>query len=276
MTDEVLTETRDGVLVITINRPEAKNAINAAVAAGVAAALDELDARTTCGSACSPEPAAPSAPGWTSRPSSRASRRSSRAAGWPADPAAAAQAADRRRRGLGAGRRLRAHAGLRPGGRRGDGRFGVPEVKRGAGRRRRRGAAAARSGCRMRSRWRCCSPATRSTPRGPPSSAWSTGSCPRAARSTVRSSWPRTIAANGPLAVAVTKQIAAARADWTVEEGWAEAGRADGRRCSSPRTPRKARRRSPRSARRSGRAASSTRRGQAAGCAARTPRRHRR
>ena len=44
MPDEVLTETRDGVLVITINRPEAKNAVNAAVAAGVAAALDELDA----------------------------------------------------------------------------------------------------------------------------------------------------------------------------------------------------------------------------------------
>ena len=44
MSDEVLTETRDGVLVVTINRPEAKNAVNAAVAAGVAAALDELDA----------------------------------------------------------------------------------------------------------------------------------------------------------------------------------------------------------------------------------------
>jgi len=43
MTDEVLTETRDGVLVITINRPQAKNAVNAAVATGVAAALDELD-----------------------------------------------------------------------------------------------------------------------------------------------------------------------------------------------------------------------------------------
>jgi enoyl-CoA hydratase len=44
MSDEVLTETRDGVLVVTINRPEAKNAVNAAVAEGVAAALDELDA----------------------------------------------------------------------------------------------------------------------------------------------------------------------------------------------------------------------------------------
>jgi len=28
------------------------------------------------------------------------------------------------------------------------------------------------------------------------------------------------IAANGPLAVAVTKQIARAQADWTVSEGW--------------------------------------------------------
>ena len=41
---EVLVERRDGVQVITINRPEAKNALNAAVAKGVAAAVDELDA----------------------------------------------------------------------------------------------------------------------------------------------------------------------------------------------------------------------------------------
>ena len=40
----VLTERRDGVLVITINRPEVRNAVNAAVAEGIAAALDELDA----------------------------------------------------------------------------------------------------------------------------------------------------------------------------------------------------------------------------------------
>jgi enoyl-CoA hydratase len=41
---EVLVEARDGVQVITINRPEAKNAVNGAVARGVADALDELDA----------------------------------------------------------------------------------------------------------------------------------------------------------------------------------------------------------------------------------------
>ncbi|MBK8631435.1 MAG: crotonase/enoyl-CoA hydratase family protein [Sphingomonadales bacterium] len=40
---EVLTEVRDGVLIITMNRPEAKNAANKALAEGVAAALDRLD-----------------------------------------------------------------------------------------------------------------------------------------------------------------------------------------------------------------------------------------
>jgi enoyl-CoA hydratase len=39
----VLTERRDGVLVITINRPEVRNAVNAAVAEGIGHALDELD-----------------------------------------------------------------------------------------------------------------------------------------------------------------------------------------------------------------------------------------
>lgn len=34
---------RDGVLIITLNRPEAKNAVNKALAEGVAAALDRLD-----------------------------------------------------------------------------------------------------------------------------------------------------------------------------------------------------------------------------------------
>ena len=45
MADEpaVLTERRDGVLLITLNRPDARNAFNLAQAEGVAAALDELD-----------------------------------------------------------------------------------------------------------------------------------------------------------------------------------------------------------------------------------------
>jgi enoyl-CoA hydratase len=40
---EVLTERRQRVLIITINRPDQRNAVNAAVAAGIARALDELD-----------------------------------------------------------------------------------------------------------------------------------------------------------------------------------------------------------------------------------------
>jgi enoyl-CoA hydratase len=40
----VLTEHRDRVLVTTINRPDQRNAVNAAVAQGIAGALDELDA----------------------------------------------------------------------------------------------------------------------------------------------------------------------------------------------------------------------------------------
>jgi enoyl-CoA hydratase len=39
----VLTEVRGRVLVITINRPDQRNAVNAAVAEGIAAALDRLD-----------------------------------------------------------------------------------------------------------------------------------------------------------------------------------------------------------------------------------------
>ncbi|MCF7548044.1 crotonase/enoyl-CoA hydratase family protein [Pseudonocardia sp. WMMC193] len=44
MSDEVLVERRGAVQVITINRPEAKNALNLGVAQGIAAAVDELDA----------------------------------------------------------------------------------------------------------------------------------------------------------------------------------------------------------------------------------------
>jgi enoyl-CoA hydratase len=39
----VLTERRDRVLIITLNRPEVRNAVNAALAEGIAAGLDELD-----------------------------------------------------------------------------------------------------------------------------------------------------------------------------------------------------------------------------------------
>jgi enoyl-CoA hydratase len=43
--DEVLVEEDDGVIVITINRPHARNAVNRAVSYGVCAAVDEMDRR---------------------------------------------------------------------------------------------------------------------------------------------------------------------------------------------------------------------------------------
>jgi enoyl-CoA hydratase len=44
MADEVLVERRGGVLLITLNRPDARNAVNTALSHGVADALDSLDA----------------------------------------------------------------------------------------------------------------------------------------------------------------------------------------------------------------------------------------
>jgi enoyl-CoA hydratase len=41
--EEVLVEQRDRILVITINRPKARNAVNAAVSQGLADAMDRLD-----------------------------------------------------------------------------------------------------------------------------------------------------------------------------------------------------------------------------------------
>lgn len=43
MADEVLVDVTDGIMTVTLNRPEAKNAANRAVAVGVAAAMDKLD-----------------------------------------------------------------------------------------------------------------------------------------------------------------------------------------------------------------------------------------
>lgn len=45
MADSLQTEVRDNVLVMTMNRPEARNAMDLATSQAIAAALDELDAR---------------------------------------------------------------------------------------------------------------------------------------------------------------------------------------------------------------------------------------
>lgn len=45
MSEEVLVEHDDGLVIITINRPHMKNAVNRAVSYGVCAAIDEMEAR---------------------------------------------------------------------------------------------------------------------------------------------------------------------------------------------------------------------------------------
>lgn len=46
MSDSVLTEFGDGIAVITINRPEARNAVDRSVAEGLAAAVDDMESRS--------------------------------------------------------------------------------------------------------------------------------------------------------------------------------------------------------------------------------------
>ena len=43
-TQEVLVDVSDGVMTITMNRPEAKNAMNKAMAEGISAAIDTFEA----------------------------------------------------------------------------------------------------------------------------------------------------------------------------------------------------------------------------------------
>ena len=43
LSEEVLTEVDNGVLIVTINRPEAKNAMTKAASEAIAAAMDRLD-----------------------------------------------------------------------------------------------------------------------------------------------------------------------------------------------------------------------------------------
>ena len=47
MTDEVLTDREGAIMVITLNRPQARNAVNGALARALAAAVDELDSDPT-------------------------------------------------------------------------------------------------------------------------------------------------------------------------------------------------------------------------------------
>jgi len=225
VSDEVLTERRDGVLVVTINRPAQKNALNAAVAEGVAAAVDELEGsddlrvgvltgaggtfssgmdlkaflrgetpviegRGLCGLTQAPprKPLVGAVEGWA----------------------------------LAGGFELLLACDLVVAGQ--SARFGVPEVKR---------ALVAGAGAALL--------LSRRIPQAYALEMLLTGDPVTADRGAqiglVNRVVPdgtaldtalglaQTIAANGPLAVAVTKQIARSAADWTLTEGWQEQDR---------------------------------------------------
>jgi enoyl-CoA hydratase len=225
---EVLVERQNGVMTITINRPEAKNSLNAAVAKGIADAVDELDSshdlrvgiltgagglfsagmdlkaflagetpaidgRGLCGITEAPprKPLIGAVEGWA----------------------------------LAGGFELLLACDLVTAGR--SARFGVPEVKR--------GLLAAGGGAFLLARRVPQAVALEMLLTGEPIDASRAeavglvnrvvddGSSLEAAQQLAA-----LIAANGPFALAVTKQIARTTSDWTLDEGWRAQGRLAG------------------------------------------------
>ena len=188
----VLTERRGNVLLITLNRPEVRNAVNAALAEGVGKALDELDAddgavarrahrrRRVLLRRHGPRRVREGRVAVVRRPRLRRDR-----------PARRGEAADRRDRGLRGRGRHGDRARVRPDRRRGGREARHPGGQALARRRRRRAAAPAApdalprgdgAGADRRSVPGRALP--RARPRQPPRRA-------RAPRSTSRSSWRR-------------------------------------------------------------------------------------
>ncbi|GAA5146759.1 crotonase/enoyl-CoA hydratase family protein [Nocardioides marinquilinus] len=223
--DPVLTETRDGVLVITLNRPQARNAIDAAVAQGLAGALDRLDADDDLrvgvltgagGTFCSgmdlkaflsgevPVVEGRGLGGLTQRP--------------PRKPLLAAVEGW----ALAGGFELTLACDLVVAA--DDARLGVPEVRRGL---------VAGAGAAMLLPQRVPQAiALELLLTGEPITASRAAELGLVNRVTTPGlaldgalELAATIAANGPLAVAVTKQIARSARDWTTEQGWQEQDR---------------------------------------------------
>ena len=220
MSEAVLTEQRESVLVVTINRPEARNAVNQAVAEGVAAALDELDGDDALrvgvltgagGTFCAgmdlkaflsgevPVIEGRGLAGLTQRP--------------PRKPLVAAVEGW----ALAGGFEIMLACDLVVASR--TARFGVPEVKR---------ALVAGAGAALRLPERVPLPiALELLLTGEPIDADRAAALGLVNRLTDEGGaldgaleLAATIAANGPLAVEVTRQIARSARDWSSEEGW--------------------------------------------------------
>ncbi len=221
MPEPVLVERRGAVQVITINRPEAKNALDAAVARGVAAAVDELDGDGELRAGVLTGAGGTFSAGMDLKAFLRGERPAIEGRGLcgitqtpPRKPLVAAVEGW----ALAGGFELVLACDLVVAGR--SARFGVPEVTRSL-------VAAAGAALLL----------PRRVPQAVALEMLLTGRPVDAARAAAVGlvndvvddggaldaavELADVIAANGPLAVAATKEIARSSTDWTAEEGWA-------------------------------------------------------
>ena len=222
MSDEVLVERHGAVQVITINRPQAKNALNAAVAAKVAEAVDELDASDELWVGVLTGAGGTFSSGMDLKAFLRGERPSIEGRGLcgitmtpPRKPLVAAVEGW----ALAGGFELLLACDLVVAAR--TARFGVPEVKR--------SLVAAGGAALLLPRRVPFAIALELLLTGEPFGAERAAEVGLVNRLTDEGGaldgaleLAATIAANGPLAVAATKRIARSSADWTVDEGWAQ------------------------------------------------------
>jgi enoyl-CoA hydratase len=222
VSDEVLVERHGAVQVITINRPQAKNALNAAVSAGVAAAVDELDESDELRVGVLTGAGGTFSSGMDLKAFLRGERPSIEGRGLcgitmtpPRKPLVGAVEGW----ALAGGFELLLACDLVVAAR--TARFGVPEVKR--------SLVAAGGAALLLPRRVPFAIALELLLTGEPFGAERAAEVGLVNRLTDEGGaldgaleLAATIAANGPLAVAVTKRIARSSADWTVDEGWAK------------------------------------------------------
>jgi enoyl-CoA hydratase/carnithine racemase len=219
--DEVLVERRGAVQIITINRPQAKNALNEAVGKAVAAAVDELDESDGLWAGVLTGAGGTFSAGMDLKGFLRGESPSIQGRGLcgitqtpPRKPLIAAVEGW----ALAGGFELLLACDLVVAAR--TARFGVPEVKR---------SLVAGAGAAMLLPRRVpFAIALELLLTGEPFSAERAAAVGLVNRLTDEGAalegaleLAATIAANGPLAVAATKQIARSSADWTLDEGWA-------------------------------------------------------
>jgi enoyl-CoA hydratase len=222
VSDEVLVERHGAVQVITINRPQSKNALNAAVAAGVVEAVDELDGSDELRVGVLTGAGGTFSSGMDLKAFLRGERPSIEGRGLcgitmtpPRKPLVGAVEGW----ALAGGFELLLACDLVVAAR--TARFGVPEVKR--------SLVAAGGAALLLPRRVPFAIALELLLTGEPFGAERAAEVGLVNRLTDEGGaldgaldLAATIAANGPLAVAATKRIARSSADWTVDEGWAK------------------------------------------------------